>query len=118
MLGDGLYKIIIGGWQFSFKTLPIDRTKKMTQEDFNLFTAAFSIIRAKKGLVMQMEGNINNFNSLVSKYEGQKVPASVKKQIQEVKDKVKKIQKEKEEIERSIPKYEKVFNELDKKYFK
>jgi len=89
----------------------------MTPEDFNLFTASFSIIRAKKNLILQIENNIVNSESIINKHLGSKIK-EVKVQVKDIQKKVAKLVAEKTETEKDLVRYEKVFLALDKKYFK
>ena len=89
----------------------------MTQEDFNLFTASFSIIRANKGMRIQHEQAVNNYENLLKQFKGSEKNTAVKLKMKEVESKIKDIKKEIEKIDKALPKFEKVYNSLEKKYF-
>lgn len=89
----------------------------MNQEDFNLFTAAFSIIRAKKGQIGQINSQITQLETIEKQFKGQEKTAGMKDLMKNTENKIKLLRKEVEVLGESIPKFEKVYEKLEKKYF-
>lgn len=91
----------------------------MEEKDYYLFQAACLIIRTKEQKIIRLEQSVSNLTSFIGKYKGQKkLQKGVKDQIKKIEKQLDEMDEEIKKTEAELPKYMKVYEEINEKYFK